>query len=504
MNQGELEELMAAWLAGELDPEDERKLESILAHHPEALEELAAQKSMDAALRVLLDADRSEQRVIDSVVSVLRAKSSAQFQADFMRDIRQREPGRSPFSSGTSNLKFAELRERTRFLLRSFWLPVTACLVVLLVLGFFFALRSQPIHAGIRSANGDAIVQRGRRTLPASDVATLRSGDVLKTGPGASAVIEYRDEATKLEVKEATAVKFAKPGRGKKVELRQGAIACTVAPQPSERPLVVLTPQAETKVIGTRFALAARRNSTWLEVSEGAVDLKRIWDGVTVRAMAGEFTVAARGLELRSWPATGGRPLLGPLPVRLQLFSEYKEDQMWRVSRESIQQMQVETSRRSFQFQPLEGSYSVEVLITMGRTGPGRNSQGTSWGFGVGLARWQAAQEKLQPYYCLQVSTSSALQSKVAFTSDWPPTQIAGAPVSSGAGIPYRAKLIVDLLDNRKSRVRGKVWLATETEPAEWMADTGPVTVEQAFDRVVLATTAAAATFNDLKVNFLE
>src|SRR5438876_453377 len=88
----------------------------------------------------------------------------------------------------------------------------------------------------------------------------------------------------------------ANPGRGQ--------FEASVARQRPFRPLVVTTAQAEARVLGTRFTLAATTNATRLEVADGKVRLKRLSDGEAVRVGAGNYTVAAPGYELAPQPLT--------------------------------------------------------------------------------------------------------------------------------------------------------------------------------------------------------
>jgi hypothetical protein len=502
MNRSEMENLMAAWLAGDLDKADEQRLESFVAAYPDALRELAAQKSMDGALRVLLDSNHSEQRVTDSVTSVLRAKSCKEFQSDLMRRLRGGVSEVPPLGPPGLDFKAVKVPKTAR----SSKLAAVALAVcaVALIGWMIFTVLPDGASAFIASASPGVLVERGTTKVAAGAGFKLRASDVVRTGKEQSIQIAYRAESTRLELKENSELHFLKSWREKRLNLLRGNLSASVDKQPLGKPMVIATPQAEAQIVGTRFILNATRHSTRLEVAEGVVNLVRLFDAATIRVEAEQFAVAARGVELLSRPVTGEITPGGPLPVKLQLFSEYKNDDLWRVSRGTIQQTQVETARRSFQFQPLEGSYWVEVLITVDQVATVRNSQTAQAGFGVGLARWQPTHEKLQPFLYMHASQHGDPGSNLGFWSEWPPGSVQRGSISLSPRVAYHVKLMADALESGKTRLRGKIWAAGEREPTGWMADSGLVTLREPFDQIVLSTSDAAATFKDLKLSFIE
>jgi len=67
----------------------------------------------------------------------------------------------------------------------------------------------------------------------------------------------------------------------------------------------ILTPQAEARVLGTKFTLLVDTNGTRLEVTEGKVRLTGASDGKAVKVTARYYTVAAANYELAALPQTG-------------------------------------------------------------------------------------------------------------------------------------------------------------------------------------------------------
>jgi hypothetical protein len=70
--------------------------------------------------------------------------------------------------------------------------------------------------------------------------------------------------------------------------------------------MILKTPQAEARVIGTRFALSVTTNSTRLDVTEGKVRFTRDSDSKFVKVSTGHYAIAAADSQLASLPFTGG------------------------------------------------------------------------------------------------------------------------------------------------------------------------------------------------------
>jgi ferric-dicitrate binding protein FerR (iron transport regulator) len=120
-----------------------------------------------------------------------------------------------------------------------------------------------------------------------ADGRPLRAGDVVR-GPAA---ITFPGEATKVDLAEGAEAVLGDAADGKRLELRAGRLRAVVAPQP--RPFVVRTAQAEARVLGTRFTLAAGKE-TRLEVEEGRVRLVRASDAASVEVSAGQAAASTK------------------------------------------------------------------------------------------------------------------------------------------------------------------------------------------------------------------
>lgn len=132
----------------------------------------------------------------------------------------------------------------------------------------------------------------------------LQAGDVLRTGEKGTAAITFAPEKTRIDVHTNTELRLSGWSHGKQFLLSRGTLTASVARQRPFRPLVISTPQAKVRVLGTKFTLQVRNETTRLEVQAGTVRFERTRDGVQVKVTSGNYSEAADGVHLASLPAT--------------------------------------------------------------------------------------------------------------------------------------------------------------------------------------------------------
>jgi ferric-dicitrate binding protein FerR (iron transport regulator) len=145
----------------------------------------------------------------------------------------------------------------------------------------------------------------GREPGRAGD--SLRAGQDLETGVGKSLAVLSFPDGTRIEVRPETLVrdirqKGAAPGKtGKSIYLQRGTLWAEVRPQPPDRPLVIVAPRGEARVVGTVFTLrmdADPKGSLRLDVQEGKVHFTRSSDGRSVDVGAGHSVSSGQSAEL--------------------------------------------------------------------------------------------------------------------------------------------------------------------------------------------------------------
>jgi hypothetical protein len=144
-----------------------------------------------------------------------------------------------------------------------------------------------------------AVEVGGRPAAAGQEVPPLA---VVETPAGARALLKYADGTT-IDLGPGSALQLLAPASGaKELSLTRGRLVAKVAAQAAGKPVVVVSPQAEVRVLGTQFSLTAESQSSRLEVREGKVRFARKSDGSSIEVSAGHFAVAARGVALLTRP----------------------------------------------------------------------------------------------------------------------------------------------------------------------------------------------------------
>lgn len=145
------------------------------------------------------------------------------------------------------------------------------------------------VVAQLEWVQGEVHVLTPAGRVPATTAKALVSGQGLEVAEGNCAAVVRFPDSTRLVVEAATSIRaLSESPEGKRIDLVRGVIEADVSRQPPDRPMVVRTPDAEARVLGTRLKLACG-DATRLEVREGRVRLTRTADGAAVEVAGGRF-----------------------------------------------------------------------------------------------------------------------------------------------------------------------------------------------------------------------
>ena len=211
-------------------------------------------------------------------------------------------------AGGRRIISFAEPTEtrRTPHTLLRPALALAAGIAVLLRLGFWYfgPTMGKPVLARV---TGPAVsIERGTEFIPASVGLRLEPTDVLRTGTNGAATVAFGKERTTIELSADTELKLASLAQGKRFQMRTGQLKAAVSRQRPFQPMVVGTPQAEARVLGTEFTLAVTPDLTRLDVSDGKVSFWRTGDTKPVEVKKNHHAFAGKSVEPNSLPTTGG------------------------------------------------------------------------------------------------------------------------------------------------------------------------------------------------------
>jgi len=150
----------------------------------------------------------------------------------------------------------------------------------------------------IQKIEGDVIDDAGT---------AVKAGQAIVSGHGLEvrkgwAIVALKDE-TQVELRADTKLeKVLLSADQKKFQLARGIAIASVARQQPKTPVVFLTPHAEVTVLGTKLQVEIGKESTRVEVHEGRVRCKRLPDGASTEISAGRFAVAKKGESLVARP----------------------------------------------------------------------------------------------------------------------------------------------------------------------------------------------------------
>jgi len=358
------------------------------------------------------------------------------------------------------------------------------------------AADGQGVVALLRRVQGEVFLytqSSADRTPARSGQMILENQSILTEGSRSSLVVDYPDH-TRLEIGGDSIVSSLtdkKDRAHKLVTLEQGVLNADVSKQPAGKSMILRTPQAEVSVLGTRFLLAAEKESTRLQVEEGAVRFTRTEDKKSIEVRSGFFAVAAPGKPLDPAPLPGGVRYLD-IDLNAGVTSG---DGEWTVEGRTVKQSRV--SRQA------EGGLSTllcraeaeekeslvfEVVAEVEQTTPDTAIDRGTWGFGLEAM-----------FRNRSVVLRSAQGPEGTSVFEFP--DLTAIPFEHGREGTYRLKLSIDRR-GAEAVLRGKIWQG-DREPDGWMIENafeldGPMT------QVGLQTVRCACTFSSFKVKVLK
>ncbi|MDB6015997.1 MAG: anti-FecI sigma factor, FecR [Pedosphaera sp.] len=507
-----IDQLISGFLDGRLDPVDAKELADFLdqdsvlrddfvelyRQHRLLSEQYATTSKSNFVQRVLADLRVENGNLVSGVISEPRQENqqvnSNERASQIKRSFRDRTTG------------------GLNFWLRLFrpspvgWLA-TAAVGVLLVVGCFFVFRNSPLSAVVTKASVGVTVVRSDKNLSCYEGFQLRTGDMLRTPTNGTAVIQYLGEQTTLDLRAGTRLRFQNSKHGKRLNLEAGEISVIAGHQPANAPMVLVTPQAEARVVGTRFLLAARRFSTWLEVSEGGVAFKSNSNGSNGQGVAnsksdfkpvivksGEYAVVAGGIPLETYQVTDQLNLAHPLPIKIDWFSYYGQPN-WYIHPPYVQQTQPASTSRTFQLPATKGSILVAGGVTVNSVKRDLTLANGDVGFAVGLS---AGSDYLMA--CVQRKNGQPVLEIV----DLNMVPLAEIPVSVSSWPVCKVKFALERGAAQEAMVRAKVWSETG-EPEAWQLST-TIKLQGLSDvfELRLMTMNSACTFENVSAFLIE
>lgn len=266
----------------------------------EILKQLNAQLREDAAAREVVSRHLADEA---SLVLSLKSESIAEFVAEDSAVL----PGGS--AARGRSLRAAVMASR--------WRMVALAAVIALLAGVASLMLPEEDRTIMRLSDMNGSFRwtgdGGRVVDGLESGAALTGGTLEALTSDASAVLVFHD-GSRVTVSGQASLTVADFGQ-KVLRLQSGVLSAEVAKQPKGQPMRILTPSAETEVVGTRLDVDADLLATRVTVNEGRVRVTRLADG-TVREVAADqlvvaklesstpFEVKPRGDHTDSWRST--------------------------------------------------------------------------------------------------------------------------------------------------------------------------------------------------------
>jgi hypothetical protein len=278
-----LQELLARWELGTLNPEEVSELKGHLAR-PEQRAELVQEWLLTESICHTLSTQAAEVPSVETVPSLAQDRSARRRRGLISRWLVWRE-----------------------FQIPLRWVLGGACALCLVLTALYIRIQSGPVAEWVQSGPGVSLLRDGR-ALEVRPGQALFARDVIQVGPDSVASLGWNQGGTHLELKAGSALEIAKSRFGGRILLLQnGTIQASVAPQGRWQPLTIQTPDARARVVGTRFTISTKPGSTRLDVLEGTVRLTKTLEAehAEILVEAGQTALVAAGIRLQSGPLTG-------------------------------------------------------------------------------------------------------------------------------------------------------------------------------------------------------
>lgn len=267
-----VDELTLKILDGLATPAEEAEVTRLVEENVEARQRHLALVEVEAALR----AGRLPGSVAEDALAQIRAKACTDLERDVMRKISALPtPGWATRPPATPSTHRRGARR---------WLPLAAlaaAVVAAAMISLPFVWRVQP-KAPLAAAVVLEISGSAEWNGETSESANLKSGYTfpvhrsLRLLDEESTIhLQYADGTRLNLIGPAEFVLALSPAGGKLVLLAGGGLKADVRPQATGQPMLVVTPHAEVRVLGTAFELLAGDDATRVDLEHGRIELVR-------------------------------------------------------------------------------------------------------------------------------------------------------------------------------------------------------------------------------------
>ncbi len=272
MSNSDLEQWIGAWLDGRTSSADSESLQQELRESAETRATFERYTQLDAVIREVADTESvgAISKASGSSVSITKSATT-----HYARALLAIAAGIVVVLTATLYFRYVNTDRTDHNIARITGLSGTLT---------WFGNGGQIVHG-----SGSPQMQT-RWSNVLTEGAELPGGTIEGTAPDSWFELEFHDGSTGM-ISGDSILTFSDQGQ-KVLRLKQGRFSANVVPQPVGKPMLIHTPSAVLKVIGTQFDIEAGPASTMLYVREGKVQIRRVRDGRTVDVPASHRVVA--------------------------------------------------------------------------------------------------------------------------------------------------------------------------------------------------------------------
>jgi len=275
--------LLSIYMDGTLDADEEREMLSLL-QSPECAAEFLEFTSLDMEIRQCAGTPVSTAQLAQAV------------QADIRRILQ-------PVNIMDAVRARAETYRLNRRFRLAAMMAVFSSAAACVLLAFLLGIRTPETQPRVSLAEvetaEDATVSLENNDRAARSGMDLFGGETLRVGQDGKISLRYPDQ-TRLRLSQAATL-LMQNGAGTQLSLTAGMLGADVSAQTSGAPMIITTPHAQIKIVGTSFRIFVDQK-TRLEVGEGSVLMTRVSDGSEVTVSGGQFAVTGENGGLKAEP----------------------------------------------------------------------------------------------------------------------------------------------------------------------------------------------------------